>query len=131
MSYNYEINCNIQKKKQENSKYIYKNNEVDSQTYIFEIVLKDKFNQNKVIRRIKKCNQGNLISSDDNINYATVDKYKLTVLDVNYPEKPIVVKESINHTLSTNIFMNNDIYLELTQNSNNLLEFNYHINLQQ
>lgn len=131
MSYNYEINCSIQKKKQENSKYIYKNNEVDSQTYIFELILKDKFNQLKVVRRIKKCNQGNLISSDDNISYATIDKYKLTVLDANYPEKPIIVKESINHNLSSNIFMNNEIYLELIQNSNNLLEINYHINLQQ
>ena len=43
MSYNYEINYNSQKKKTDNSKYIYKNNESDSQIYIFEIILKDKF----------------------------------------------------------------------------------------
>ncbi len=131
MSYNYEINYSIQKKKQENSKYIYKNNEVDSQTFIFELILKDKFNQLKVIRRIKKCNQGNLLSSEDNVSYNMIEKYKLTVLDANYPEKPIIVKESINHELTTNVFINNDIYLEINQNSNQLMEFNYHINLNQ
>ena len=131
MSYNYEINYSIQKKKQENTKYIYKNNEVDSQTYIFELILKDKFNQLKVIRRIKKCNQGNLLSSEDNISYNMIEKYKLTVLDANYPEKPIIVKELIDHNLTTNVFINNDIYLEISQNSNQLMEFNYHINLNQ
>jgi hypothetical protein len=131
MSYNYEINYSIQKKKQENTKYIYKNNEVDSQTYIFELILKDKFNQLKVIRRIKKCNQGNLLSSEDNISYNMIEKYKLTVLDAYYPEKPIIVKESIDHNLTTNVFINNDIYLEISQNSNQLMEFNYHINLNQ
>lgn len=131
MSYNYEINYNIQKKKNEQSKYTYKNNEVDSQTYIFELILKDKFNNLKVIRRIKKCNQGNLVSTDDNISYNMIEKYKLTVLDVNYPDRPIVIKESVDQTLTTNTYLTNDIYLEINQTSNNLLEFNYHINLNQ
>ena len=131
MSYNYEINYNIQKKKSELSKYTYKNNEVDSQTYIFELILKDKFNQLKVIRRIKKCNQGNLVSDEDAINYNMIEKYKLTVIDVNYPEKPIIVKELFNNSLTTNTFLNNEIYLEINQISNNYLDFNYHINLNQ
>lgn len=127
MSYNYEINNNIPKKKIEQSKYTYKNNEVDSQTYIFELILKDKFNNIKIIRRIKKCNQGNLVSSDDNILYNTIEKYKLTILNSNYPDKPIILKESIDYTLTTNTYITNNIYLEITQNSNNLLVFNYHI----
>jgi len=131
MSYNYEINYNIQKRKNESSKYTYKNNEVDSQTYIFELVLKDKFNQLKVIRRIKKCNQGNLVSDEDAINYNMIEKYKLTVIDVNYPEKPIIVKELFNNSLTSNTFLNNDIYLEINQLTNNYLDFNYHINLNQ
>jgi hypothetical protein len=131
MNYNYEINYNIQKKKSEQSKYTYKNNEVDSQTYIFELILKDKFNQLKVIRRIKKCNQGNLVSDEDAINYNMIEKYKLTVIDVNYPEKTIIVKELFNNSLSTNTFLNNEIYLEINQISNNYLDFNYHINLNQ
>jgi len=131
MSYNYEINYNIQKKKSEQSKYTYKNNEVDSQTYIFELILKDKFNQLKVIRRIKKCNQGNLVSDEDAINYKMIEKYKLTVINVNYPEKPIIIKETLNNSLTTNTFLNNEIYLEINQISNNYLDFNYHINLNQ
>jgi hypothetical protein len=131
MSYNYEINYNIQKKKSEQSKYTYKNNEVDSQTYIFELILKDKFNQLKVIRRIKKCNQGNLVSDEDAVNYNIIEKYKLTVIDANYPEKPIIIKELFNNSLTTNTFLNNEIYLEINQISNNYLDFNYHINLNQ
>jgi hypothetical protein len=131
MSYNYEVNYNIQKKKSEQSKYTYKNNEVDSQTYIFELILKDKFNQLKIIRRIKKCNQGNLVSDEDAINYNIIEKFKLTVIDVNYPEKPIIIKELLNNSLTTNTFLNNEIYLEINQISNNYLDFNYHINLNQ
>jgi hypothetical protein len=131
MNHNYEINYNILKKKNEISKYTYKNNEVDSQTYIFELILKDKFNQLNVIRRIKKCNQGNLVSDEDTINYNMIQKYKLTVIDVNYPEKPIIIKEGLNHSLTTNTFINNKIYLEVNQGINNYLDFNYHINLNQ
>ena len=131
MSYNYEINYNIQKKKSELSKYTYKNNEVDSQTYIFELILKDKFNQLKTIRRIKKCNQGNLVSDEDAINYNMIEKYKLTIIDINYPENPIIIKEALNNLLTTNTFINNNIYIEINQVSNNYLDFNYHINLNQ
>jgi hypothetical protein len=129
MSYNYEINNNIHKKNNEISKYIYKNNEDDSQTYVFELIFKDKFKNIKVIRRIKKSNRGNLVSNDDNISYNIIEKYKLTVLDINYPEKPIIVKEYINCSLSTNSYLTNNIYLEVNQTYNNMLEFNYHIDL--
>ncbi len=131
MSYNYEINLNVQKKKSDNSKYTYRNNEIDSQTYIFELALKDKFDNVHVIRRIKKCNQGNLISTDDNIQFNMMEKYKLTVIDANNPEKTFIIKESIDHSLSTNTFLNNEIYLEITQNSDKLMDFNYHININQ
>ena len=131
MSYNYEINYNFKKKKTDNSKYIYKNNEIDSQTYIFELALKDKFNETHIIRRIKKCNQGNLISQDDNIQYNIIEKYKLTVIDANNPEKTFIVKELIDKSLTTNTFLNNDIYLEISQNAQKLMDFNYHININQ
>ena len=113
MSYNYEINYNIQKKKSEQSKYTYKNNEVDSQTYIFELILKDKFNQLKVIRRIKKCNQGNLVSDEDAVNYNIIEKYKLTVIDANYPEKPIIIKELFNNSLK---ILKNSFIIDFTMN---------------
>ena len=131
MSYNYEINYNVQKRKTDNSKYTYKNNEIDAQTYIFELALKDKFNEIQIIRRIKKCNQGNLISNDDNIQYNMIEKYKLTVIDANNPENTFIIKESLDNSLTTNTFLNNDIYLEISQNSEKLMDFNYHININQ
>lgn len=131
MSYNYEISNNVQKKKSDNSKYTYRNNEIDSQTYIFELALKDKFNETRVIRRIKKCNQGNLISTEDNIQYNMIEKYKLTVIDANNPENTIIIKESIDQSLSTTTFLNNDIYLEISQNHEKQMDFNYHINIAQ
>lgn len=131
MSYNYEITSNTQKKKYNNSKYTYKSNEADSQTYIFELILKDKSNNVNVIRRIKKCNQGNLITNEENIQYKNVEKFKLTVIDMDFPNKIIVIKEQINHSLTTTTFNNNDIYLEINEKNNGLMDFNYHINLHQ
>lgn len=130
MNYNYEINYNNQKKNQENSKYIYKTNDSDNQTFIFELILRDKLNNIKIIRRMKKNNQGNILSSDDNILYNSIDKYKLTVININNPEKPIIIKENINHSITTNTYINNDIYLEINQNNNKFMDINYYISLQ-
>ena len=117
MSYNYEINLNNNKKKSEQSKYTYKTNESDSTTLIFELVLKDKNNENIIIRRIKKSNQGVLITPEDNIKYNMMERYRLTIIDVNFPDNVICVKDNINHMLSTNTFMNNMIYLEISEMS--------------
>jgi len=117
MSYNYEINLNNPKKKSEQSKYTYKTNESDSPTLIFELILKDKNNENIIIRRIKKSNQGVLITPEDNIKYNMMERYRLTIIDVNSPDNVIYVKDNINHTLSTNTFINNMIYLEISEMS--------------
>ena len=127
MSYSYEITHTNSKKKAEQSRYIYKNNELDSQTFIFELILKNSSNQTQTIRKIKKSNQGVIISSDDMIKYHMIDKYLLTVIDINNIKEPIVVKDTINHMLSTNTFMNNMIYLELIEGPNNFLNINYHL----
>lgn len=116
-------------KQNDQSKYNYKENEVDSQTYIFELILKDKFNNINTIRRIKQCKQGNIVSSDDNISYNMIKTYKLTVLDVNYPDKSIIIKGTVDHSLTTNTCITNNIYIEINESFNSLLEFNYHINL--
>jgi len=128
MNYNYEFNYNISNKKNEISKYTYQNNEAGSQTYIFELIIKDKTNNVKVIRSIKKCNQGKIVSTNDNICYDTINKYKLTVLDINYPDKPTIIKEKVNNFLTTNSYLVKNIYIEINQTTNNMLEFNYSIN---
>lgn len=126
MNYNNEIN-NLQKKKYI-SKYIYTNNDISPDIYIFELVLKDKFNNDNIIRHIMKCNQGNIVSDEDNIKYECIQKYKLTVIDVNYPDKIIIVEDNLDHTITMNTFYNNNIYLEISQTINKLLCFNYKIN---
>ena len=60
-----------------------------------------------------------------------IEKYKLTVIDANNPENTFIIKESIDPSLSTNTFLNNDIYLEITQNHEKQMDFNYHINIAQ
>lgn len=129
MSYNYEINNDTQIKKLEQSKYTYMNNEDLAQIFIFELILKDKFDQYTVIRKIKKTNHGNLLSHEDNIKYDFTNKFKLSVVNINNPNKPIVLKNNINHVLSCNTFINNEIYIEINHLHQNLMNINYHINL--
>jgi hypothetical protein len=126
MTYYNEINHS--QKKSQTSKYIYTNNSTDPQIYIFELVLKDKLNNDNIIRHIIKSNQGNIVSDEDNIKYELIEKYKLTVIDVKYPDKIILVEEPLDHTLTMNTFYNNNIYLEISQSINKLLCFNYKIN---
>lgn len=131
MSYNYEINCNtnIKNKDQSSQKYIYANNEDDSHLYIFEVILKDKFNKTSIIRKIKKSNQGNLLCNDDNIQYKTIEKIKVTVIDANITDLSIVVKETINHDLSYTTVLNDNIYLEINKSSNDFMNINYNISM--
>lgn len=125
MSYNYDINFSG-KKKTDQSKYTYKSSEDNSQIFIFELILKGN-NTNTIIRKIKKNSSDTLISIDDNINYEQVEKFKLTVIDINNPDNPTIIKHHINHELSTNVFVNDMIYIE-TYPSNNMMIMSYHIN---
>jgi hypothetical protein len=127
MSYNYEININNSKKKKSSHKYTCNNNEVDSKTYIFELIVINKMNENNIIRKIKRNNVGTLISCDDMILYNNIDKYILTVIDINNPNNPIIVKEQFNDMLTANIYLNDMIYLEIIPGSYNYIDINYHI----
>jgi hypothetical protein len=122
------MSYNISQKKLPASKYIYTNNGTNPQIYIFELILRDKLNNVNIIRHIMKCEQGNIVSDENNIYYELIEKYKLTVIDVNYPDNIIIVEEPIDHTLTMNTFYNNNIYLEISQTMNKLLCFNYKIN---
>lgn len=122
-----ELSYSIQKKKQENSKYLYKNNEQGSQIFIFEIVLKDDENEVNTIRKIKKGNQGNLISSTDSILYQKIEKVNISVLDTNNMNDQINAKVSIDHLATYTTYVTHDIYLEFNKNSKGFLECNYNI----
>lgn len=121
-----EISYSIQKKKLENSKYNYKNNEQGSTIFIFELVLKDENGEYNTIRKIKKGNQGNLISSLDMIYYSKIEQIKISVLDSNNINNEINAKIEIDHSMTYTTYITNEIYLEFNKN-NNYLECNYNI----
>jgi len=117
MSYNHEI---IYK-----TKYCYTKTETDQQLYIFELVLKKSDNEDKIFRCIKKSNQGSI--DIDNILFDTINKFKLTVLNINSLDTPIIFKKIIDHSLNSNTFLTPEIYLEINKTRNNFIEFNYNI----
>ena len=114
----------IQKK---NSKCFYKNNEQGSQIFIFEVVLKENDLLFNTIRKIKKGNQGNLISSSDSILYQIIDSVKVSILDTNNINNIINAEIFIDHSTTYTTYISNQIYLEFNKNSNNFLECNYNI----
>ena len=117
MSYNHEIICN-------KTKYNYSYIETDKQIYIFELVLKIN-NEEQTFRCIKKNHQGSI--DIDELLFDTINKFKLTVLNINSFDTPIILKKNIDHSLNSNTFLTSEIYLEINKTNNNLIEFNYNI----
>ena len=109
------------------SKCVYQNNEQDSQIFIFEIVLKENDLLFNTIRKIKKGNQGSLISSSDSILYQTIDCVKVSILDTNNINNIINAEIFIDHSTTYTTYVSNQIYLEFNKNSTNFLECNYNI----
>jgi hypothetical protein len=122
-----EVNYSVQKRKPEITKYTYKNNEQGTQIFIFEINLTSIDGKLSTIRRIKKGNQGNVISSTDSVQYKDIDKIKVSVLNSNDLKNQIDAKIDIDHSASYTTFLNNEIYLEFHKNFNGWLECNYNI----
>lgn len=109
-----------------NLKYNYTQNESDNQLYIFELTLRTTNNEDKIFRCIKKKYQGSIDINED-ILFHTINKFKLTVLNINSMNNPIILKKIIDHSINSNTFLTNDIYLEINKINNNLIEFNYNI----
>ena len=122
-----EVNYSIQKKKLENSKYILNNKEDGTQIFIFELIFNNEHNLNSTIRRIKKNNQGNLVSLDDSIMYDKVMAVKIAVLNINNINNEINIDIEIDHSSTYTTFISNDIYLEFNKNAFGCLECNYNI----
>lgn len=122
-----EVNYTIQKKKTENSKYIYKMNEQGSQLFVFELIFRNNDGINNTIRKIKRGNQGKVISSTDNILYNNVDQVKISILDSNNINNQIQAKILIDHTTTYTTHITHEIYLEFNKDNNNYLECNYNI----
>ena len=118
MSYNEIIYNN-------NKKYSYTKNETDQQIFVFELILTTTNNEELTFRSIKKSNQGTL--DVDNIQFHTINKFNLTILNINYFNKPIIIKKLIDHSLNSNTFLTDKIYLEINKSRDTFIEFNYNI----
>jgi hypothetical protein len=123
----YEINYSIQKKKLENTKYSLKNNEQDTQLFIFEIILKTFDGNNIIIRKIKKNNQGKLFTSEESIKYANIDKIKVSILNSNNLKNELIAKITLNQNTSCTTHYTSELYLEFNNNVSHYLECNYSI----
>jgi hypothetical protein len=108
-----------------NSKYTYTINEIDSEVFVFEIILKKFNNKNKIIRKIIKNKKGNVISLLDNIIYENIDSILLTAININNPTQELSIHINIDQSKKYDTFINSLIYIELFSN-NNYLECNYH-----
>jgi hypothetical protein len=122
-----EVNYTIQKKKFDTKKFNLKNNEQGNQIFVFEIILKDKTGEFNTLRKIKKGNQGNLISSHETIHYDLVDKINMSILNTNDINNEINIKIDIDHNTSNTTLMSHEIYLEFNRNIYGYLECNYNI----
>jgi len=121
------MSVNIYTNQKKNSKCFYKNNEHGTQIFIFEIVLKENDLSFNIIRKMKKGNQGNLISSSDSILYQKINNITVSILDTNNINNIINADIYINHLTTYTTYMSNEIYLEFNKNSDNFLECNYNI----
>ena len=146
MSYNYEITHDVMKKKTSKETTNYLSSDMthnpEFQSFIFELILKNENGKQKTIRKIKKSNQGTIISSNDNILYKSIKKFKLSVVQINcsFPDSdaqesfvPTIIKEYIDHDLTYTTFIyvfqkNKNIYIEIKQSDKGNIEFSYHIN---
>jgi len=122
-----EVNYSIPKKKTENSKYIYKINEQNSQIFIFEIIFYDYEGKNSKIRRIKRGSQGNVVSEADNIIYKNIEYIKIAILDSNNIKNQIQAKIILDHSTTYTTYITNEIYLEFNSDKNGYMECNYNI----
>ena len=65
------------------------------------------------IRKIKKTKFGKLFTSKEGINYNKIYSIKVDVLDLNNPSKKIKINGLINTNKKYNIFMNDNIKLNI------------------
>jgi hypothetical protein len=113
------------------NKNIYNINNDNNNTYIFELELKGSNNKNIIIRKIKKSNKGNIISQNDNIKPNMIKKFKLTIINLNNIDNPIIIKNDFNIFKLQDLILpegNNDIYLKFYETNDKLIEVKYIIN---
>lgn len=120
MNNNYEVNNSLVENKMNlSNKYIYNNNEISQDLFIFEIEFIDINNISILTRNIIKNKNGSL--QINNILYDKIIKYKLLIIDVNDLDNIIIMKGLFN---SSNI-IKNKIIINFVKSFNNSVNINY------
>ena len=109
------------------TKYSCSNNEIPSQIFLFELIIKKSNNKTITLRKIKNQKNANLISLSDNINYKDIDKVKLSVIDFNNPENKINIKFKLKKNASSTFVKNRKINLSISKITQDLTECNYQL----
>jgi len=115
---------NITQKINNKHTYSYKDNE--TQIFMFELILQ-KNDIEKKIRKLKKTRSGKLIDINDCILYKSVESIKITLIDINHPEKSHILEKKINNDLPFNIIQNEDIKIKISLQLLGLLNCEYQI----
>jgi len=120
MNINYEIN-NILVNSDNNiiHKYIYRNNEIPDELYIFEIELIDINNNSHFIRKIIKNLQGKI--PINNLYYDNIIQYSVLIINVNNINNIIMIKGHFNN----NKIVDNNITINFLKSFDNSIICNY------
>ena len=108
-------------------KYNCSNNEIPSQIYLFELIIKNKNTKNITLRKIKNQKNAKLISLTDNIIYDDIEKIQLSVIDFNNPENKINMKFKLKKNITSAFIKNSKINLSISKITQGFTECNYQL----
>jgi hypothetical protein len=106
------------------SRYVYNNNETGAKIFICELEIMDFSGVSYIIRKLIKSRSGFLVVPTDAILFSNINKYKLTIVNINDMSNIINIENAC--TLDNNIIKTNNIVIHF-QNINNLVQCSYNI----
>lgn len=87
---------------------------------IFELTIIFKNSPKKIFREISLSKFCKLITTDDNIKYNTIKSFILKITLYRFIKETFIISHDFIEN-DTNIFKNDDIYIEFTQNNEGLI----------
>lgn len=109
------------------TKYSCSNQELPSQIFLFELIIKNKNGKLITLRKIKNQKNAKLISLTDNIIYNDIEKINLSVIDFNNPDNKINIKFKLKKNVKSTFIKNDKINLSICKITQDLTECNYQL----
>jgi len=120
------MSLNLVKNNKEN-KYSHVKIENIGNLYLFEILIKKNNNKSISFRKIKSNKVDKLFSLEDKIPYNSIQKIKITVLDINNTENSAIIKQKLNKKKDSNLISRKSINIEISKITLGYAECNYQI----